>query len=94
MERIQSKFVPKLLMPGNAIKSFNDTYVTIDGVECTLEFLTGWKNTDGQMDDDLDCCCQHTLGCPFSTIRSIWIGRLGYVDEFWYLVKLNKTKNA
>ena len=78
-----------MLAPRNAFDSFSEEYQTLDGKVCTLELLTGWKNTDGQMDDDLDCCCRNVLGCSFGTIRSIWIGRLGHVDEFWFLVKLN-----
>lgn len=82
--------MPKLLAPRNAFDSLSGDYQTTDGKVCSIDFLACWKNTDGQMDDDLDCCCRNVLGYPFSTIRSIWIGRLGHVDEFWYLVKLNK----
>ena len=89
MKQILCKFAPKILAPRNAFDGFSEEYQTLDGKVCTLEFLSGWKNTDGDMDDDLDCCCQHVLGCSFDTIRSIWISRLGHVDEFWFLVELN-----
>lgn len=89
MKQIQSKFVPKLILPRNAFEEFGEEYQTTDGKVVTMDFLTCWKNTDNQMEDDLDNCCQNVLGCPFSLIRSLWIGRLGYVDEFWYLVKLD-----
>ena len=92
MKRIQSKFVPKLIAPRNAFDGFDEEYQTTDGKVCTLDFLSGWKNTDGEMDDDLDCCCQYNLGCSFDVIRSLWIGRLGHVDDFWYLVKLIEKK--
>ena len=90
MKQIQCKFVPKLIAPRNAFDSFGEEYQTIDGKVCTLEILTGWKNTDGQMDDDIDCCCRNVLGCSFSHIRSLWIGRLGHVDEFWFLLGLKE----
>lgn len=90
MKQILCKFAPKILAPRNAFDGFGEEYQTLDGKVCTLEILSGWKNTDGDMDDDLDCCCQHVLGCSFETIRSIWIGRLGHVDKFWYLVRLNE----
>lgn len=92
MKQILCKFAPKILAPRNAFDGFSEEYQTLDGKVCTLEFLSGWKNTDGDMDDDLDCCCQHVLGCSFETIRSIWIGRLGHVDEFWFLVELIPKK--
>lgn len=88
MRQIQCKYTPKLLAPRNAFDSLSGDYQTTDGKVCSIDFLACWKNTDGQMDADLDACCHNVLGCSFNTIRSIWIGRLGQIDEFWYLIRL------
>lgn len=90
MKQIQCKFVPQVLMPRNAFDGFNDDYQTKDGRVCSLEFLVCWKNTDDQCKDELDDTAQRIHGCSFDYIRSLWIGRLGHADEFWYLINLKE----
>lgn len=86
--KIQSKFVERLLGPANGIV-FGEVE-TADGIMCGTEFLATWNNADGMFDDELDGICQREYGCSFKTIKSIWIGRLGCVSDYWHLVKLIK----
>lgn len=97
--KIQSKFVEHVLFPSNAVdKSFFDgtvkdaTFETTDGFRVRAEFLNAIKNSDGENDVCLDDICLTMFSMPFNFIRSMWISRLGMVDEFWYLVKLNKVE--
>lgn len=92
MKQIRCKFVPKLVIPRNAFDSFSEEYQTTDGIVCTLDFLVGFRVGDQQTEADLDFCCQKIHGCSFSQIRSIWFARLGRVDDFWYIVKLDPKK--
>jgi hypothetical protein len=86
--KIKSKFVDKLLVPANGI--MRGEVETSDGVRCMAEFRTTWDNADGFCDEELEAISQREYGCPFSAIRSIWIGRLGNVSDIWHLVKLIK----
>lgn len=92
MQRINCKYTEYLLVPDNAIgRTYcDDEFMTDDGVRCRLEFQMTCNNKDGLFDDDLDRDCLRHYGCHFSSIRSIWIGRLGQVDDFWHLVKMVK----
>ena len=78
-----------MLAPANAIIDA-ETYETTDGITCRLKYISTWNNSDGSYDGELEDVCQHRFGCPFSTIRSIWISRLGRVDVYWHLVKMIK----
>lgn len=88
MTRINAKFAEYLLVPANGI-AFGEVETT-DGIMCRTEFQATWNNADGSFDDELDGICQREYKCSFQSIRSIWIGRLGYVSDFWHLVKLIK----
>lgn len=88
MQKIKSKFVELLLVPANGIE--RGELETLDGIKCRAEFRTTWNNADGFFDDELDEICQREYGCAFSSIKSIWYGRLGYVSNYWHLVKLVK----
>lgn len=45
---------------------------------------------DGVFNDSLGKDCLKYYGAHFDTIRSIWFARLGFVDDYWHLVKLIK----
>lgn len=87
--KIQCKFAEYMLAPANAIMDA-DTYETMDGVTCRLKYISTWNNSDGSYDEALEDVCQRKFGCSFSTIRSIWISRLGSVDVYWHLVTMIK----
>jgi len=86
--KIRAKFAEKLLVPANGIV-FGEVETT-DGIMCRTEFQTTWNNADGFFDDELEGVCQREYGCSFRAIKSIWIGRIGYVSDYWHLVKLIK----
>lgn len=92
MRRIQCKYTEQLFAPANALEEgIRGNYLTMDGVECYAEPNSTWNNDDGEYDERFDELCDKLYGCPFSTIRSIWIARLGHVDQFWHLVRLVKN---
>lgn len=86
--KIKAKFADKLLVPANGIT--RGDVETLDGVRCRTEFQTTWNNAGGFFDDELEALCQREYKCSFQAIKSIWIGRLGYVSDYWHLVKLVK----
>lgn len=89
MQRLQCKFADNVFAPANAWgDGVRGEYETIDGVRCHADPQTAWNNEDGSYDDEFDDLCIRLFGCPFSTIRSIWIARLGHIDSFWHLVRL------
>ena len=79
-------------MPDNAVNRAyrDDEFETLDGVKCRMEFQMTCNNKNGMFDDSLDMDCLRYYGCHFQTIKSIWIGRLGRLDDYWHLVKLIK----
>ena len=86
--KISAKFAENLLVPANGIQ-FGEVE-TSDGIKCRTEFLATWNNADGMFDEELDGICQREYGCSFQTIKSIWIGRIGVLSDYWHLVKLIK----
>lgn len=91
MYQISCKYAPKLLAPANALPlTIGELCITLDGVRCELRYVMGWDNRDDRYVGELDDTCGRIYGCPFSAIRSIWFGRLGYVGDYWYLVEMIK----
>lgn len=86
--RINCKFAEYVLAPANAIPPGD--VETKDGIACKVKFLTTWNNTDKRYDEELEKVCQERYGCSFSTIRSVWISRLGRVNDIWHLIRLSK----
>lgn len=86
--KIKAKFAERLLVPENGIG--RGEIETADGVRCQAEFQTTWNNAGGFFDDELEALCQREYGCSFQTIKSIWIGRIGVLSDYWHLVKLIK----
>lgn len=79
-------------MPANAVgRAYpTDEFVTLDNVRCHLEFHSTCNNQDGMFDDRLDQECLRLYGCHFDTIKSIWISRLGRLDDYWHTVRMVK----
>ena len=91
MMRLQSKFTEYLLAPANALYSgVEGEYLTTDNIRVMAFLDTVWNNAEGYYDDELDRVCEYRFKCPFRFIRSIWIGRLGSVSDYWHLIKLKK----
>ena len=88
MQKIQSKYTERLVMPSNAASE--DILETTDGVKCRLKYISTMNNENGNYDELLDDLCREMYDCPFSSIRSIWIARLGSVSDFWNLVEMEK----
>lgn len=90
MQVLQCKYNDFILIPSNGIDRQASRFKTADGVAVSVKYVSTWNNKDGQYDGDLDFICKKKYGTPFSTIRSIWIGRLGRVDDYWHLIELKK----
>ena len=95
--KIQAKSAEYILCPANAIedafykRKADDTFLlqTVDGAKHEVVFLCTWFNHGSVYDDELEAACQRYYGMTFEGIRSMWIGRLGHVDDYWHLIKLN-----
>lgn len=94
---IQAKSAEYVFCPANAIDSefyHRDSYVipefvTTDGVAHRPTFIGTWNNRGGLYQDEFERICQRYYGTSFVAIRSIWIGRLDKLDDFWHLIKLD-----
>ena len=87
---LNCRYAERVILPHNALYKGAEMYDTADGVKVKLKFIGTWNNKDGLFDEELDKVCQDVLGVPFKTIKSIWIARLGYLDDYWHYVKLIK----
>lgn len=96
--RIKVKYAPEVFIPANAIESayYEDmrrsevTFLTTDGVEVRPLFVRTSNNRGGRFDAFFDAYCQEHFGMTFEYFRKIWFGRLGGVDDYWHLIKLEK----
>lgn len=87
--KIQSKYTNRLLLPANGLPGYE--FETRDGVPCRATLIATWNNSDGRYDAELECVCQDLFSQPFSFIRSIWLGRLGHLDNYWHLIAMEKV---
>lgn len=79
------------MAPANALQAgMNAEYVTADGVKVRVEPQTTWNNNDGAYDDELETMSQSLFKCSFKFVKSLWIGRLGVLSDYWHLIKLIK----
>jgi len=96
--RIDAKSADYVFCPANAIEdefyhrnsNVIPELVTRDGVVHSCTFISTWNNSGGVYEDEFDNVCQRYFGISFMSIQSVWIGRLGKVDSFWHLIKLEK----
>lgn len=95
---IMAKPTEYIFCPANAIDEqfyHRDSYiipelVTTDGVAHRATFIGTWNNRGGVYEDEFENICQKRYGVPFMNIRSMWIGRLDKLDDYWHLIKLEK----
>ena len=90
---IKARFADKILAPDLALPKAAPegvALVTLDDVPCVAHFLSTWDNSDGRYDDELDLLCQREWGCSFGVLRSVWIGRIDKVGNYWHLIELRK----
>lgn len=97
--RIEAKYNETVFCPVNALEDRffrtpggdgDVTLVTLDGVECSVEFITAWNNSDGRYDAEFDELCRKRFGVPFQSVRSVWVARLSKISDYWYLLKLTR----
>ena len=90
MKRVRCKFRDIVLIPANAIEGggAETRLLTLDGKECIAEYQCTWRNDNHQSEKSMDFECRRHFNKSFSQIRSMWIGRLGYVDDWWHLIRL------
>ena len=96
--RIHAKSAEFVFCPANAIENgfyTRDSYVTpelvaTDGVAHKATFIGTWNNRGGVYEEEFENICQKYYGLPFVSIRSMWIGRLDKLDDYWHLIKLDK----
>ena len=94
---IAAGYASDILIPRNGIERdlFTDKigedgiyFSTNDGKVAKATFVSVWVNTDGMFDDELQMICQRFFGLDFGYIRSVWVARLGNVEDIWYHIKL------
>lgn len=91
MQKINCKYAEYLIAPANAVDSKDDFAETVDGVKCHLVYISTMDNSSGWADEILEDWSQRLYGCPFSTIRSLWIGRLNGLSNYWHVIRLDKV---
>ena len=96
--RIQAKSSEFVFCPANAIEhefylrnqNIIPELVSSDGIVHRCTFVGTWNNAGGIYEDEFENICQSRYGMPFVSIRSMWIGRIGRIDDYWHLIKLEK----
>lgn len=107
--RLSVKFAPKTLIPMQAVDKrwmsirpttsddwklwLDATFVTNDLKKVKVEFISATNNNDGSYDERFDSLCQELYKMSFNQIKSIWKSRFGYLDNYWYVVKLTECGN-
>lgn len=94
--QINCKFANFVLIPKNGISPsfFNKDpkvtarFETSDKIVCDWEAVAVYDNSDERYSDELDFFCQGHWSMSFDAVKSIWIGRLGCADSYWYILKL------
>ena len=89
MRTIQCKYNEKVLVPDNGIAGTGQ-YMTLDGQTVLVRLVGCWNNTGGYYEEELDALCQKEWGISFQALRSIWIGRLGRVGNYWHVIEMTK----
>lgn len=96
--RIDAKPAEYIFCPANAIENefyHRDPYiipalVTSEGNTHKARFIGTWNNSGGVYEEEFESICRKYYGMSFVSIRSLWIGRLGKLDNYWHLIKLDE----
>ena len=97
--RVQARGADALLLPRNAVEDafwtrrveVDALFETLDGKRSCPRFVAAWNNKEGEYDGELDRVCRRRFGFPFVNIRSMWNCRLGFVDDYWFLVEAEEA---
>lgn len=97
--RVQARGADALLLPRNAVEDafwtrraeVDALFETLDGKRSRPRFVAAWNNKGGEYDGELDRVCRERFGFPFVNIRSMWNSRLGFVDDYWFLVETEEA---
>lgn len=95
---LNAKFAEYVFLPSNAIEgafwgrdyNVDPQFVTSDKIVCKPTFISTTNNAEGRYDESFDRICRSHFNMSFSAVRSIWIARLGGVDNYWHLIKLER----
>jgi len=91
MVQIPIKYADKALVPRMVFSGgYAEEYMTADGIECSIQFISTWNNSDGSYNEELDGYCKNEWGCPLDAVKSLWISRGVKIDGIWHLIKLTK----
>ena len=107
--RLSVKFAPKALIPVQAVDKrwlsicpttsadwklwSGATFVTNDLKKVKFDIISVTNNNDGRYDERFDNLCQELYKMSFTQVKSIWKSRFGYLDNYWYVVKLTECGN-
>lgn len=92
---IRAKFSEWILCPHEAIdrRFFSESgkfLMTEDGIVANPKFTASFDNSDGSYDEILEFYSMDRFGIPFSSIKSLWIARIGTFSSCWHLIKLER----
>ena len=89
---LKARFSDRVFCPDEALgKDTSVVYKTTDNKLCKALFLSTWNNADDYFSADFDDMCMRFWGIHFSTLRSVWEGRLGYIGDVWHLIELKEV---
>ena len=88
-----------MFCPANAIEEafykrpFQEDFllVTREGKMARATFCHTWNNAGGRYDKLFDELCLADYGMPFKSLCAIWFSRLGRLDDYWHLIKLEEV---
>lgn len=95
---IGAKYSAEVLFPSNAVdaafwaheEGVIPRFLTSDGVLCEPKFIRTINNGGGRYDGELEDLCRLHFGVSFVYLRSVWVSRLGALDNYWHLITLTK----
>lgn len=94
--RISARFVGEALIPALALdcdfKGDNKdaSFVTSDGVTVKLVFLSTMNNAQDFCEELLEHYCRTKYGMSFRRIEDMWSDRLGRLDDWWHVIKMER----
>lgn len=97
---IRANFAEDIFCPANAIEQGffkrqrgtpEPRFVTADGVRCIPTFASCTNNKDGTFTGEFEDFCQRFFSLSFESLWQMWYQRLGYCDDYWYWIKLERA---